>query len=133
MLGLHDTDLAWTCPLQLGVSRRFFDVEQVEFSGQPWTTSPEFMDHSCRLSEVFHQHQIVDGGIPPCVENRTTIGRNRKKWHDVTEVRSHSRRPSSGEVEELESCLTHGPADVVDALFQDSEGRSNDSIQQLHW
>ena len=36
--------------------------------------------------EVFHQHQVVDGGVRPGIENRAAVGRSSETKPNLAEV-----------------------------------------------
>ena len=83
--------------------------------------------------EVFHEHQVVDGGVQPGKENRAAVRRGGEEDGNVAEARSDGRGPSGREIEKLQPCSARGLLEVVNAGFEHCEGRRDYSFQQLNW
>src|SRR5438093_11410939 len=96
-----------------------------------WRIWPGFTER--RTSpEVFHQHQVVDGGVHPGIENRAAVaGGGEADIQHLAEVASHGRGLACSEAEELQPVFTRGMIDIVDAFFEHHESPPNDPLQHF--
>jgi hypothetical protein len=73
------------------------------------------------LPEVFHQHEVIAGGVHSDIENRAAVWRSGERTGNLAESARYCRRASRVKVKELQASFTRKPIAVVDPFFEHCE------------